>query len=67
MALGFASAAISTQYLMRRVVSNDIPYCERFRSHLPAQLLLLAFANYIVPHYRGFGSIPGMKTVGFNI
>ncbi|PLZ96398.1 photosystem I reaction center subunit XII [Fischerella thermalis CCMEE 5268] len=25
-----------------------------------------AFGNYVVPYYRGFQSIPGMKTVGFN-
>ncbi|WP_026736662.1 phycobilisome linker polypeptide [Fischerella sp. PCC 9605] len=25
-----------------------------------------AFGNYIVPYYRGFQSIPGMKTVGYN-
>ena len=25
-----------------------------------------AFGNYTVPYYRGFSSIPGMKTVGYN-
>ncbi len=25
-----------------------------------------AFGNYVVPYYRGFQSIPGMKTVGYN-
>jgi phycoerythrocyanin-associated rod linker protein len=25
-----------------------------------------AFGNYVVPYHRGFNSIPGMKTVGFN-
>ncbi|GAA6619075.1 phycobilisome rod-core linker polypeptide [Scytonema sp. NUACC26] len=25
-----------------------------------------AFGNYVVPYYRGFKSIPGMKTVGYN-
>jgi len=25
-----------------------------------------AFGDYVVPYYRGFGSMPGMKTVGFN-
>jgi phycoerythrocyanin-associated rod linker protein len=25
-----------------------------------------AFGDYVVPYYRGFNSIPGMKTVGFN-
>jgi phycoerythrocyanin-associated rod linker protein len=25
-----------------------------------------AFGNFVVPYYRGFQSIPGMKTVGFN-
>lgn len=25
-----------------------------------------AFGDYVVPYYRGFQSIPGMKTVGFN-
>lgn len=25
-----------------------------------------AFGDYVVPYYRGFTSVPGMKTVGFN-
>lgn len=25
-----------------------------------------AFGDYVVPYYRGFQSVPGMKTVGFN-
>lgn len=41
-------------------------YDAEIDSYLDSSEYSHAFGDYIVPYYRGFKSIPGMKTVGFN-
>ena len=39
---------------------------QRFHPTLKSSEYNNAFGDFIVPYYRGFQSIPGMKQVGFN-